>query len=310
MEPAKTITAEQLFWGHNGLEYQFLSGERSPYASEVERLCVSVGTPDGRGQEQFLLSVPYKDKLIWGMCCNVRQDKSNRPTLFFHILIVNLADVQRLGINAFDVWESNGFSTRTDSSPTKEICVSSRYSPKSYVSSLRVIDDRVIISNHPEPDAVFQRVQSNVNQIPWATYSYRFMNQMEVSVLSDKASAPDFSFPQSPDSSVNVQNEKNNSAPSAIMKKLFIGSLILNIVLLLGYFVLPGSGSTNSNGITQELRDKLPKEPLTNVEWDNLREKQLKALFKEDNPNQKNMNIIETYIHFVNDNFFQERNEK
>ncbi|MBQ2622575.1 MAG: hypothetical protein IJF84_14645 [Thermoguttaceae bacterium] len=313
MESTSLITAQQLFWGHNGFQYGFLSGEDSPYSSEVERLCTSVGTPDGILPEPFLLSMPFEDKLFWTLCCNGDPDKSNRSTLFFHILIVNRADVERLGINAFDAMESNCFSNSVDSNLTVEIHVDSRYAPKNAASNHRVIDNRVIISNRPEPDAVFQLVQLRINEIPWATYSYRFMDQMEVSALSDKAPAPDFTSQKSPDS-VNVKKDNTESAPSPIMKKLFIGSLILNVVLLLGYFVLPSASPTNSDAMLKELQNsdamlkelqsKAPKTLLTDEQWN-----EFKGNFLGDNPNKEKVDIIESYIHFVNDNFSQERND-
>ena len=143
---------------------------------------------------------------------------------------------------------------------------------------------------------------------------YRFMDQMEVSALSDKAPAPDFTSPKSPDS-VNVKIDNTESAPSPIMKKLFIVSLLLNAVLILGYFVLPSASPTNSDAMLKELQNsdamlkelqsKAPKTLLTDEQWN-----EFKGNFLGDNPNKEKVDIIEPYIHFVNDNFTNERNGK
>lgn len=313
MESTNLITAQQLFWGHDGLKYGFLSGKDSPYASEVERLC-AVGTPDGAVKEPFLLSVPCNDKLFWARCSNGKPDNSNRPTLFFHILIVSRADVERLGINAFDVMESNCFSDSVDSSSTVEICVNSRFRPKNNDSNHRVIDNRVIISNRPEPDAVFQLVQPRINDISWATFSYRFMNQMEVSTLSNKAPEPEFTS-STPDNNVNVQNENNNPVPSANMKKLLCLSLLLNVVLLLGYFFTPGVSPTNTDvtlekpEVTiQKLRDEFKNTGMAFKKDDWTKAKEVHPAISRIDPKDETIKKIEAYIKFVNNKIIKDDN--
>ncbi len=255
---------QQAFYGNDGGGYRLL-GISSPIFSDiVETLCGKIGTPDVTLEFQpILFSKPIGDWLYMGYCQQGPRDHARRPTLFFHILLGNLADCQSAGLNAW-VLLQNGYFQSKFLGDVSEIVIEKGLTASQPVDApFQWNGDALAIqSNHPENELICRLVGEQINSTAWAGFCYRATSDFTVFGLATSAGIPAdiecrdtkgekiasprrnvYAISQQENGEVG-SSEKSSPSKNHVSGVLFFLSLLANVILVL--FLLRGKNITTT----------------------------------------------------------------
>ena len=178
------LNAEQVFYGRGNRGYDILgaSSGGQPFASRVESLCGSVGTPGGDyGGEPFLLSVPDGDSVV--MICGQRgaPDGMGRSTLFFHALVAPRADLAAADADAFSLFEQGAFADKVPQGDVGALCVDAR--ARSTAAGSPMALPAVCRSRTPSLDLVRGALGGRALDCKWATFAFQALPDFDLQVL-------------------------------------------------------------------------------------------------------------------------------
>ncbi len=209
------IVLQQAFYGRDPIRgYCLLASSDSRFDSDVEALCVAVGTPDGtstfstfhinaiRGDYRYLIAVSP-----------VQSSPGGRQELFFHVYIGRQRDLlaQRFGLA--DLLQTQAFESRYAGTSPRERAFSGGGAsfPVTAAPFVWKRENFAVVSRRPQLELMANLLRDQVDLVSWASFSFCPLNAFKAYVLSEFA-------PKTPGDRV-VRNERGEVLRPASLPK-------------------------------------------------------------------------------------------
>lgn len=243
------IALHQAFYGRGQTGYRLLASSYSDFNQKIEQLCTSIGTPDGTSTfESFFLNFIEGNNRFMVQCCLGNPDEAGRKTLFFHVLIGNHYQLQQARMGIASLIRNKLFESKLPSGPILDVSIEEEsYSLPWGNQKLSWNNEKfAIISNKPELSLLTGTLRGDIDNISWASFSFRSLDNFDVYVLSEYVPRPNDRKCVNPDGTIAVvpqkmQKPSQSSVPvvkqpiyqkSSNIKSIFLAmSLIVNCIL-------------------------------------------------------------------------------
>ena len=303
----ENIWFEQAFYGSGINGYQVLKNSASQYDALIEKICGAIGTPDGFSKvAPFLINYPHGDKIF--MACGVAgpPDRYNRKTLFFHVIYGDAKKSIENNINIFALWRKGLFAGKLPETCGK-IAIAPQEQPASVGRAPFIWNkhDLAIQCTSPQNELLEQLLGKEVNQYPWASFSFAPLAGFKLYAISEYAATPlnitccdtQGNIVQNPN---RIQEKKMNDSPrtnppqypagkkskTAVLLLLLIISVLGNLFLLWQPTTAP-TEKTTSSPVKTEVKtvEKIVAVPAPAVDKEKLKKEfiaELAAKFPDD----------------------------
>ncbi len=263
------LTFDQAFYGNDRSGYQMLGNSNPAYSSVIERICCSIGTPDGFSEvSPFLISTTSGGMLIM-ICCRMgAPDSSNRKTMFFHALYASQTLCEKNGVNAFRIFRAGKF-VKSPETDCKRIMI--EFDPvDNKPDSLPPFswngEKLALITKAPANERMESLLKDKVNRVSWASFTFAPLSDFKLYAISEYVSSPDDRVCCDANGKVlyqpdekhiksdikhpsqnhgNTMQPKKSSHSIALIGTLLVISVSLNIILIAKPDLLSGSNDTN-----------------------------------------------------------------
>ncbi|MDO4568914.1 MAG: hypothetical protein Q4D38_00855 [Planctomycetia bacterium] len=326
------IHLQQVFYGHDGVQYRVLAASDKGLADVVEKICEQIGSPDSSEKVQpFLLSVPVGTKLIMVHVQEGAPDRLGRQTLFFHALVAERSEARTFRFHAFSLQKMNLFKTTPSAVPleldAKEI-KAPELELESSVHFPGTDAPMYIRGAEPNPDRI-RALGNQINEVAWSSFSFQALPlPFRLYVLSDRIIPPDNQYcadaPSTPPAAPTPTTPEKPTEKlfQKMLCALLCASLLLNVCLVgsLGWEkAVPtqkdeaGGSETNLEEAKREVLEEWRKEfKGKKIESDDCI-KQTRANGQGDvdyKVEETHVETLKTYVNFLNEKLFnEERNQ-
>lgn len=298
------LTFEQAYYGNDLSGYHLLGNSNPAYSAVIERICGSIGTPDGFSEvSPFLISTVSGSMLV--MICGRMGalDSSNRKTMFFHALYAPLSQCESADINAFRLLRMGKFAEKPESACGRVTMDLEADDTKPDSPPFSWNGEKLaLICKSPANARIEALLGDKTNRVSWASFTFAPLPDFKLYAISEYVSAPDDRVCRDANGKVLFQPHEQNRTPSmnrppekrdvvtqspkgnhasAILGILLAISVALNIALIVKPDLLSGANASRTSdpasGVQsqpnrknvdplQELRDKFPEE--NRIDWE------------------------------------------
>ena len=233
----------QAFWGSDKDGYHILGISETRYRDIIEKLCLSIGTPDGLSEiKPFLISRLEGNTVFMACCRNGRPDTSHRKTLFFHVLFGDRSECDRLHISAFSLFR-NGFFVSEPTADCNPMKVPAFQPTANHRPPFAWNQDNLaIVAKSPQNELIENLVGGNANRYSWAAFTFSDLPQYKVFAVSEFVLAPKtricrdtngkIIFTPEREAAPNIQNPEPPVRRKSWAVILLLISVLLNVFLL------------------------------------------------------------------------------
>ena len=188
------INLDQAFYGRDSIKgYRLLASSNPTHNSIVERLCASIGTPDGSSVlEPFYINHIENGFRYMIYCGPGAPDDDGRKTLFFHAFIGSHRDLLNSEFGIGNLIQNNAFVTsyKTGSVLPSSFREDASSLPWGKTTIVWERNNLAIQSSKPELPIITGILKSEIDKFSWASFTFRPLDFCQLYIISQFIPVP------------------------------------------------------------------------------------------------------------------------